>query len=219
MGRGKLKAPLGQLRELRAARIRQPQELGALVEGLPGRIVAAGAQHAVATHAGRLDQQRVPAGHQQRQVRERRRIRFQERRQQMSFEVMHADRRHAPRVGEAARQRGAGKQRADEAGACGVGDPVELPGRGGGTLERQPHQGQQAPDVIARGELRHDAPVGAVQLHLAEELVREQPRARIQHRGGALVAGRLDGENSHAGGSHPPTSFPRGADSFIVSFD
>src|SRR5256885_17251143 len=64
------------------------------------------------------------------------------------------------------------------------------------TLFRSP-QRQQAPDVVARGQLGHHAAVGAMQLHLAEELVREQPRARIEHRGGAFIAGGLEGQDTH----------------------
>jgi len=40
--------------------------------------------------------------------------------------------------------------------------------------------------------------VGAVQLHLAEQLVRKQPGVRIEHRGGTLVTGGFDGEDTHA---------------------
>jgi hypothetical protein len=36
-----------------------------------------------------------------------------------------------------------------------------------------------------------------MQLHLAEELVREQPGARIEHGGGAFIAGGLEGEDTH----------------------
>ena len=51
--------------------------------------------------------------------------------------------------------------------------------------------------MIARGELGHDAPIGAVQVHLAEQLVRQQPRVRLQHRGGTLVTGRLKSQHPH----------------------
>ena len=52
--------------------------------------------------------------------------------------------------------------------------------------------------MIARGELRHHAAVGAVQLDLAVELVRQEAALRVQHGGGALVAGGFDGEHAHA---------------------
>ena len=86
----------GQLRQLRPARIRQAQQLGALVESLARGIVAGLPEHPVVADAAHLDQHRVAAGYQQRDMRERRCRRFQHRRQQMAFEMMHADRRHLP---------------------------------------------------------------------------------------------------------------------------
>ena len=51
--------------------------------------------------------------------------------------------------------------------------------------------------MIARGELGHHAAVGAVQLDLAEEPVRQQARVLIEHRRGAFVTGGFDGEHAH----------------------
>ena len=53
-------------------------------------------------------------------------IGFEQRRQQVAFEVVHGDRRHVPGIGQRAAERRPGQQRADEAGTRGVGDAVEL---------------------------------------------------------------------------------------------
>jgi hypothetical protein len=60
---------LRQRGELRAAGIREPEQLGALVEGLAGGIVAGLAEQAVIAECERLDEHGVSAGDQQRQVR------------------------------------------------------------------------------------------------------------------------------------------------------
>src|SRR5437764_1766731 len=113
----------GELRELRPAGIGEPEELGSLVEGLPGRVIAARAKHPVLPERRDLDQECVAAGYQERHVREGRRIGLEERGEQMSLEMMHAEGGDAPRVGETPRERGTGQERPDEPGAGGVGDP------------------------------------------------------------------------------------------------
>ena len=131
MGRGKLKAPgaavRGELGELRAARVGQPQQLRGLVEGLAGRIVAGLAEQAVARRPRRPPSaacgRRRPGAPR---AGKGGGSRLEQRRQQVPLQMMHADRRHAPGVGEAARERRSGEQRADEPGAGGVGDAVEV---------------------------------------------------------------------------------------------
>jgi hypothetical protein len=115
----------------------------------------------------------------------------------MAFQVMDADCRQFPAVRQRARQRRAAQQRADQAGACGVGDAVQLPGRGGGRAERISHQRQQALHVIARCQFRHHAAIHPMQVDLAPQAVGEQPALLVQHRHGAFIAGRFDCQDSH----------------------
>ena len=92
----------------------------------------------------------------------------------MAFHVMHADRRDVP--GE--RQRlGAGsphQQGADQAGARGVGDRVDLGGHAVGLGQHLADQRQHALDVITRGQLRHNAAIDAVQVDLTEQCIGQQ---------------------------------------------
>ena len=116
---------LGEARERGAAGIRQTEHLGRLVEGLPRRIVQGLSENAVPPDLGDIDQLRVPARHEQREKGEFRRVRLEERREQVPFQVMDGDRGPAPGVGEAAGEPGPDQQRPDEAGTGGIGDTVD----------------------------------------------------------------------------------------------
>ena len=107
----------------------------------------------------------------------RRRI-LQQRRQQVALQVMHADGRQPPAIGQGLRQRRAGQQRADQARARRVGNAAEFSGAGPGRRQGLAHQRQQAAHVVARGQLRHDAAVEPVQVDLAVEAVRQQAAHR-----------------------------------------
>ena len=139
----------------------------------------------------------MAARDEQREVRKGRWLGLEQRGEQVSLQVVHADRRKPPGVREAAREGGAGEQCPDEPRAGRVGDPVQVLRLRARAFQCPSGQGQEPADMIARGELGHDAPIGAVQVHLAEELVREQARVRIQHRGGTLVTGRLKSQHPH----------------------
>ena len=121
----------------------------------------------------------------------------QERRQQMPFQVMHPQGRHAPGKGEGPGQSGARQQGPDQTGARGIGDAVDLPRQRAGTAQDLPHQRQQPLHVVTRGQFRHHAPVEAVQLDLAENGVRQQTALAVEHGNGAFIAGGFQGKNFH----------------------
>src|SRR5207244_10849787 len=108
-------------------------------------VITARAKHPGPPERRDLDQERVAAGYQERHVREGRRIGLEERGEQMSLEMMHADGGDAPRVGETPRERGTGQERPDEPGAGGVGDPVEVPRGASRALTTTAKRRQQAP--------------------------------------------------------------------------
>ena len=58
-------------------------------------------------------------------------------------------------------------------------------------------QRHDAPDVVARRELGHDAAVVVVHRDLRVQRVREQPRARVVDGDAGLVAGGFDAEDAH----------------------
>ncbi len=188
---------LGQRGERRSPGIAEAQELGGLVEGLSRCIVQRLAEHPVSADTRDFDQHGVPARDLQRNIRKFRGIRLKRRRQQVAFEVVHADHRHAQRVTERARHAGPHQQCPDQAGSRRIGNPVNglqrEPGPGQGLLDHR----QQARDVVARGEFRHHAAMRGMNGHLAENPVRDQaPVAVVDgHRG--LVAGGFDAEDYH----------------------
>ena len=93
-------------------------------------------------------------------------------------------------------------RRTDKEGTCeprplGVGDAAQV--AGSITMLRQ--QGldhrQQAPDVVARSQLRHHAAIFGVQRHLRMHMVPEQPRSGLVQGDAGLVAGAFDSQNKH----------------------
>ena len=58
-------------------------------------------------------------------------------------------------------------------------------------------QRHDAPHVIARGELGHDAAVDRVHRHLRVQRMREQTAARVVDGKAGFVAGRFDAECEH----------------------
>jgi hypothetical protein len=120
----------------------------------------------------------VAAGHQQRDERELGRIGRQERRHQVAFEVVHAQRRLAERRRQRARDARAHQQRARQAGAAREGDDVDVVLRQRRVGQRRLEQRQHAPHVVARRQLRHHAAVGLVHPDLAVQRLRTQARQR-----------------------------------------
>ena len=111
--------------------------------------------------------------------------------------MVHADNRDAERMSEAVGGRGADQQRARQARAFRVGNSGELLQATAGLLQQSAGERQQAPDVIAGGELRHHAPIVGVQPRLGVEHVSEQAAVAVVERDPGLVAGGLDAQNPH----------------------
>ena len=191
-------ALLGQGRHRGAAGIAEVQHLGGLVEGLAHGVVEGVAQHPVAADAGDLHQHRVPAGDQQGDEGKGGRIGLEHGRQQMAFHVVHRHRRHAKTEGQAAADGRPHQQRADEAGAGGVGHAFDIAQRQAGAGEHLPHQRQGLAHVIPRGQLRHHPAELGVQGHLAVEGVGQQAPIAVVEGDAGLVAGGLDSQNAHA---------------------
>ena len=67
------------------------------------------------------------------------------------------------------------------------------------SLQHALDQRDDAPDVVARRELRHHAAVVLVHGDLRMQRVREQAGVRVVHGDAGLVAGGLDAEDAHGG--------------------
>ena len=101
MGRGKTNSPLRPRSasdgQRGAAGIRQPEQFGGLVEGLPGGIVQSLAQYPVAAQRRDIHELGMAAGHQQREERKGRRSGLEQGRQEMTLQVVNTQRGLAPR--------------------------------------------------------------------------------------------------------------------------
>jgi hypothetical protein len=204
-------ARLRELREPGAARKPEAEQLRGLVEGLAGRVVERVAEHPVVADRPHVDEHRVPTRNEQREIRESGPVGLELRGEQVTLEVVHADRGHAPRIGEAARQGRPDQQCADEAGPGRVGDAVDPGRRGrlarrtfgiarrrrGDVREQQPEHRREPAHVVARGELGHDATPELVQVGLGINPVREQAGAPVVDGDGRVVARRFYAEDPH----------------------
>ncbi|OIQ78955.1 beta-galactosidase YesZ [mine drainage metagenome] len=189
-------AALGQSRKLGAAGVAQAEQLGRFVEGLAGGVVDRLAEHPVAPQGGDVEQHRVPARHEQRNEGEiQRRVR-QQRRQQMTFEVVHAQQRPVGGQRQRRGQPGTDQQRAGQTGTLRVGDHVDVAQRAAGVGQRALHQRQRARDVVARRQLRDDAAVIAVHRDLRVQRVGEQPVRAVVDCHAGLVARRFQAEHA-----------------------
>src|SRR5438067_1219924 len=88
------------MRAAPAAAITQAEELGDLVEGLPGRVIPRPADQRVRERSGGVVERGMAAGDDQRQERVLRRWRLEERGEDVPLEVIDADERHPHDVGE-----------------------------------------------------------------------------------------------------------------------
>ena len=125
--------------------------------------------------------------------------------EQMSLQMVDADQRQAGGRGERLRHLHPDQQRADQPRAAGHGDAGQIAQLAAGATERFVRHRQRALQVVARGELRHHAPILRVEGGLGVHHVREDPAAgalarrpvHLHHRGGGLVTARLQAQHAH----------------------
>ncbi len=182
---------------MRPARVRQPHQLGGLVEGLAGGIVQGFAQQLVIADAAHIHQLRMAARHQQCHERRLRRVLFQQRRQQMPFHVVHADGRHFQRERQRPSRRRAHQQRTHQPRAGGIGHTVDIRQLQPGLRQALAHQRHQLAHMVAAGQFRHHAAVIGVHRHLAVERVRTQAGGGVVHRDAGFIATGFDAEDDH----------------------
>ena len=159
-------AGLCRLVERRAAGIRHPDHAGDLIEAFPCRVVTRGAEDMEFRVVLHVDNQRVPAGDDEAQKR-----RFQIRIRQivgrdMPADMVHWDERHAEAVRRRLRKIYAHQHRADQPRRIRHGNRVDLLPRYGRTGKRLVCQRVNCFNMLARGQLRHNAAVKPVQCDL-----------------------------------------------------
>ena len=204
--------------DVRPARIRQPEQLGHLIEGLPRSVIQRVAERAVLPERPHFVQRRVPARDDQTEPRRRRRVLAQEHGQQMPFDVVDARERQSRRGRQGLAHLHADEQRADQTRPARHGEAVEIAQLDRRLAQRLVDHRQHPLQVIARGQLRHDAAEPLVHLRLRMHHVRQRPCARplarrvrnLDHRRRGLVAARLDAQHAHGACVNPNGRDSRG---------
>ena len=158
--------PGGEPVDLRTAGIAETEEFCHLVDALPRGVVARLPEDRQVERRRDAKQRRVAAGDDQREERQARAAGAEIDRQRVGVQVVDLDERHAPAHRERLAEGGADQQRAHQAGAGGHGDRAEIGGRHPGLVERGLHDGHEVLQVLAPGDLRHDAAVGPVVVDL-----------------------------------------------------
>ena len=180
----------------RAARIPQAQERRHLVERLAGGVIAGRAQQAVASPGGNVEQQRMPARHEQRDERRCQVRVLHERGEEVPFHMMNADQLAVPGVRQRLGVDHTHQQRPDQPRALGYGDGVHGAPADAGLGEGAVHHRRQRRQMGATRELRHHAPEHPVHVLRQDHEPSELGTATLayQHGGRGLVARRLDPE-------------------------
>ena len=115
----------------------------------------------------------MATGYQQRHKGKFRLIVFQHGCQQVALHVMHPQRRHTPTPGQRSRQGRPYHQRPHQSGACGVSHPVYIGATATGLSQHLLKQRQYLAHMVAGGQFRHHATILHVNIHLAEQGVRQ----------------------------------------------
>ncbi len=159
-------APGGQPVDHGAARIAQPHDLGHLVVGLAGGVVASLAHEFGGRERGDVVEGRVAAGDQQGHEGKSRRVRVKKSRMDVAFQMVDPHPGDTQAVSVALGKGKAHQQGAHQAGALGNGQGVEIRRLDAGFgLGFEDHR-QDHFDVLARGQFRDHAAVAVMDLHL-----------------------------------------------------
>ena len=126
----------------------------------------------------------------------------------VALQVVDRDQRQPPRRGDRLRGADADQQGPDQARAGGHRDRLDVIERGAGLVQRRLDHRRRQLQVVARGDLGHDAAELRVRRGLRGDRVGEHARA-VQHRRAGVVAGRLYGEHqsSHMISASSPLSW------------
>ncbi len=115
----------------------------------------------------------------------------------MRLQVIDRDERDVPRRGDCLGGHDADDDAADQAGAAGHRDPVEILERDAGLVAGPGDDRIKVLEMRARGDLRDDPAERPVVVELAEHDVRQDRPVAVHDRGGRLVAAGFDSENAH----------------------
>ena len=195
LGAAGLRHPL----DFRAAGKAQPQDAGGLVESLPRRIVAGAPYQPVVAMPLHQQQVGMPAGgHQagQRKAGVGRRVGFGEPGGvDVALQMVHAQQRHIQRPGDGFGGVEAGQQRPGQPRPVGYGHRVDVLQPHPAIAHRPLQRRRQVANVLPRGQLRHHAAIGRMELRLRRDDVRPQDAPVFHHPGRRFVAGSFNAQN------------------------
>ena len=117
----------------------------------------------------------------------------------MRFKVIDGDKGFALRGGNRLARHHPDHHPADQAGARGGGDAVEIVERHAGILHRRLDQRIDMIEMRPRRNLRYYAAKGAMLLELAQHDIGPDGPVAVHDRGGGLVATGFDAEDKHEG--------------------
>ncbi len=189
----------------RPAGIGEAEELGGLVEGFAERIVDGGTEAAVAADVFYREELAVAAGDQQQQIGEGDAV-GEAGGERMAFEVVDGDERLSGGKGDCFCRGETDQHAADETGAGGSGNRVDV-GEGGARLsQRSAHHVVKHLDMGAGGNLGHDAAEGGMVVDLGKHDIGEDAAGSVvgagDHRCGGFVAAGLDAKNDRSPTAH-----------------
>ena len=184
-----------------SARIAEARAPRHLVERFAGRVVPRPRDR---RDPVRLDPDElgVAARHHQsveREIRRKRGLagRAQERREEVTLQMVDRDERDSAREGERLAGREPDEKRADQPGPGGRRDQIDLLDRRVSLGERLLEGDREVLEVRAGRDLGNDAAVRSVRGELRGDDVREHAAVPVEDRNGGLVAGSFDAEDEH----------------------
>ena len=179
----------------RSARIAEPEQPGALVERLAGRVVERRAHDVEPAVIPHVEEERVPAAREQAEERRVDGLGLEIERGDVAVQVVDRGERQPPRPGERLRGRQPDEERADQPRALRDRDPLDPVEPDTGLAERLAQDGRDELEMPPRRDLRDDAAVLRVQLRLGGDDVGEDLAVVRDERRSGLVAGRLEPED------------------------
>src|SRR5919198_974117 len=177
--------------ERAAARVAEPEQPRALVEGLAGRVVDRRSDAAEAGALPDVEKERVAAAREQAEEGRLQRLRLEVESGDVPVQVVYGGERQATPEGDPLGSRDADEEGADQSGAGRDGDELDVVEPRAGGVERVADDVRDELEVPPRGDLRDDTAGPRVQVRLRGDDVRTD-MAVHDDRGGRLVAGRLD---------------------------
>ena len=193
-GEGEGVAVGGELIDDGSAGVGEAEELGDLVIGFTGGIVAGAAEEAIVPAFVHFEQMRMAAADDQREHGEGG-LGIHDGGVDVAFQMIDGDEGKPVGEGESLGVGDADQERADETGTFGDGDGIKIFEISARAFERGADGGHNGAEVFAGGEFRHDAAIGAMRGELGGDGGGENLSASGDDGGGRFIAGAFDTED------------------------